>query len=149
MSVMYDEAEIRAHVEGELARTIRLNHPDLKVFSGARWAETAVGPETARPKLLWTVQGPSAPWSADYVIEARVQDSELLIWFGYSSAGSLWTHHLIRPAVHLNLDEIMHMSRSYPKGSQTFSLGAVLEWMLRFRKPHGEMHFPMNDYALT
>ena len=142
MKSLRSKSEVRDYVESELARTIRVNHPKLNVLAGTPWAEDKRG-------LTWTIEGPPDPWPQNYVIEARIDEGELLIWFGYSSAGAAWTHHMIRPAVHLSFEEITGMSRQYQSATNVFSLGAVLEFMLAAHEHHAGMQFPMNNHALT
>ena len=111
MSKRYREVEVREYVESELTRTVEAHQPDLKVVRGSRWEGTTDQSKASKHTLMWTIEGVNAPSRGDYVVEARVKEGEVLIWFGYYSAGGLWTHHLIRPAVHLSLDEVMHLSR--------------------------------------
>jgi hypothetical protein len=145
MSGKQKASEIRDYVEKELARTIR-NHPDPKVVHGGRW-EGASG--VRKGDLIWTIEGPPDPWQVDYAIEARVEDEELLIWFGYSSAGALQTRHLMRPAVHLSIQDLAFATTQYGRTADVFSLGAILELMLRCRDRNADLRFPMNNCALT
>ncbi|MFB3069895.1 MAG: hypothetical protein ACE1ZF_04305 [Gemmatimonadales bacterium] len=138
------QAEIREYVERELDRTSRANHPDMEVVAGSRWTEASTA--RGQRQLLWTIMDP-ADRARDYVVEARVKEGELLIWFGYSSAGGLSTHHLMRLAVHLSMQELGFATDQYR--AEAFSLGAVLERMLQSREQHAVTCFPMNHHTLT
>ena len=144
MVAPHEESAIRDYVERELDRTIRLTHPELGIQEGTRW--TAGTTEAKTQRLFWTIEGPSRFGVADYIIEVRLSDHELLIWFGFSSAGALSTNHLMRPAVHLDLDNLMS-TRSQRRDD--VSLGAVLERMLEFRDDEPGIPFPMNYRTLT
>ncbi|MDH3458627.1 MAG: hypothetical protein OER90_17445 [Gemmatimonadota bacterium] len=144
MVAPHEESVIRDYVERELDRTIRLTHPELGIREGTRW--TAGTAEANARRRFWTIEAPSRFGVADYIIEVRLSDHELLIWFGFSSAGALSTTHLIRPAVHLDLNDLMS-TRSQRRDD--VSLGAVLERMLKFRDDEPSIRFPMNYRTLT
>jgi hypothetical protein len=145
MRAKYSANDIREYVERELDRTIRANHPDFEVVAGNRWMDTSK--RRKRSDLLWTIEGGGDRWVGDYIIEARVKEGELLIWYGYSTAGAFSTHHLMRQAVHLDLAELDFAQEQYR--TEAYSLGAVLELMLRSRDVNEVSRFPMNRYMLT
>jgi hypothetical protein len=141
----HSKPSVEDYVERELDRTIRANYPELKVIRGNEWADT----ETRRrgKRQFWTVQGHAGKWHGDYNIEARHEDDELLIWFGFSSAGALGTQHIVMPAVHLRLSDLKATEEAFREDD--YSLGAVLEWMLDSGERPSDMSFPMNQRFLT
>lgn len=144
MGAAHEESSLRDYVEQELDRTIRRTHLHLGVYEGARWAGDSTEAKTDR--LFWTIEGLTKFGVADYIIEARPSDRELLIWFGFSSAGALSANHLICPAVHLNVDELTFMPG---QRRHDLSLGAVLERMLQSWDDEPGVRFPMNHRTLT
>ena len=102
--------------------------------------------------MFWTIEGQIGRRPGDYVIEARVKDGEILIWFGYTCASAGGTRHIVAPAVHLYLQDLVSPDNQFRDDG--YSLGAVLEWMLtsRGRSSHensSDMYFPMNNRILT
>ena len=139
-------AVIREYVETELDRTVR-DHPDIRVSKGIPWIhEEDEQTEAMKRGLAWTIR--TQDTAGDYVIEARVEQKELLIWFGYSSVGLGGIHQVMFSAVHIHLESLLAEWCPYPRKSFD-SLSAVLERMLKSRGRLSEIIYPMNNRYLT
>ena len=136
-------AVIREYVESELDRTVR-DHPDIRVSKGAEWVDQQS--DAIARELMWTITDQDS--GGDYIIEARVEYDELLIWFGSSSAGGGGIHQIMAPAVHIHLGSLLAEWCPYPRKSFD-SLSAVLERMLKSRGRLSEIVYPMNNRYLT
>lgn len=58
------------------------------------------------PPLSWKV-GLDRAIPYWYLLEARLNEQEFLIWFGCYEVGAPWLHWLMRPAVHVAFDQLM------------------------------------------
>ncbi len=131
------EEAVRNYVEAELDQ-FRARHPELIVTL----REAPDGFLSTRG-ITWRITRPKQTWETYYTIEARLDDRELLIWFGYSSAGAWGTHHIMRHAVHIRFRDLGFAAREFPKDlAEQFTLNEVLEEML-------QTHYVMNVLALT
>ena len=143
MKVLDSEAAVRNYVEAQLEGSIRAKRPELQVTFTGECDSLLSGPKG----LCWKIILPRSPglWPSDYMVEARLEEREFLIWFGYSSAGALATHHVMRPAVHVRFQDLGFAAQEFPEEVRDFfTLGQVLEEMV-FRA----RSYPPNVFALT
>jgi hypothetical protein len=130
---------------------VRKVRPELGVDFGAR--EFSVIPRVA--PLCWLIEQPRhAPGARlrdrHYLLEARLAQGEFVIWFGgmhgVASAGAS-TRDVMLPAVHVPFSLV---DRDAGPTGATYSLGAVLWWMLnhsqRAAGEHDPLVYPMNGH---
>ena len=137
------EAAVGSYVETQFERTIRARRPELQLALMDEVDRQRAGPK----RICWRINLPQSEgsWPSDYMVEARIDEGEFLIWFGYSSSGAWATHQIMRPAVHVRFQDLGFAAREFPEQlSQYFTIGEVLEEML-FR---GRL-YPPNVLALT
>ena len=135
------EQQIRDYVEAELDRSIRANHPSLKVSY-----EQSEYPARNRDRSIrWDIIR-EGEWDEFYTVEACFGSKEFLIWYGNITHGPWEPHFSFSQAVHLEFtavignppyDELPSFYRD------SLRLGTVLEVMLE--RPE----YPMNCLALT
>ena len=143
MNALDSEAQVRHYVEAELQSSIRAKRPELKVTFTGECDTTLSGGKG----LCWKIILPQSPnsWPSDYMLEARLEEREFLVWFGYSSAGALATHHIMRPAVHVRFQDLGFAAQEFPEHVRvSFTLGQVLTKMVCDPRP-----YPPNVFALT
>jgi len=107
--------ECRTYVDAEL-RT--LTHAQ-------RGWHSAPSTDVPNRPLTWTVsRGVGEGW---HTLEARLDRSEFLIWFGNHQVGVPGLHWIMRPAVHVAFEDLA------PRGDTValrFSLGDILAQMI-------------------
>jgi hypothetical protein len=138
------EAAVRQYAEDELRRSIRATHPELEVkfMDEIRSGDMS---EFDLPGIWWRITPPRGEWPKWYTLQARVDEGEFLIWYGYSTHGPSDTKEIMRSAVHVRFRDLLFASQEFPEVyRERFTLGAVLEWML-----HAHEDYPMNVLALT
>jgi hypothetical protein len=129
METLDSETAVRNYVAAQLEHTIRAKRPELQVT----FTESVDRPRRGPRRIYWRITLPQSEgsWPSDYLVEARLDESEFVIWFGYSSAGTLATHHMMRPAVHVRFEDLGFAAREFPEDLRgEFTLGEVLEGML-------------------
>ncbi len=143
--------ELRGYVESELERTVRTEHPDLRVDFGPR--EFTVVPRFT--PLCWLIESARTDHTMTlrdrhYLLEARRSEGQFVIWFGGMhgfTTGDGTTRDVILPAVHVPFSLLHHGARPTHSG---YGVGAVLSWMLAHaQSPAGEwdpMVYPMNGH---
>ncbi len=138
------EAAVRQYAEDELRRSIRARHPELEVkfMDEIRSGDMS---EFDPKGVWWRITPPQGDLPKWYTLQARVDEGEFLIWYGYSTHGPLETKEIMRSAVHVRFRDLLFASQEFPEVyREQFTLGAVLEWMLR--APDA---YPMNVLAFT
>ncbi len=133
-----DSAEaVRDYVVAQLD-LIRTRHAELQVTLRDEAGDSFLGVKG----ITWRIERPKQTWATFYTIEARLEDSEFVIWFGYNSSGAWATRHIMRPAIHLRFEDLGFAAREFPASlREQFTLAEVIEEMLA--------QYPMNVLALT
>ena len=145
------DEDLRQYVEAELDLSVRTARPELLVEFGAR--EFTVVPRFTT--LCWLIEDPgtgrpSAMCDRHYLLEARLEAGEFVIWFGAIhpvTAGGASPRDVVLPAVHVPFSLVHRRSRPTHDG---YSLAHVLRWMLDHaeRPPDAvdSMVYPMNGH---
>ena len=141
------EAAVRNYVEGQLERSIRAKRPELQVSFMDDFDRYPAAPK----RFSWriTLPRPKGSWPADYRVEARLDEGEFLVWFGYSSSGAWATRHIMRPAVHVCFEDLGFAAREFPEQvREQFTLGEILEEMCSATGCITRMCLPSHEASL-
>jgi len=147
VNALDSEAAVRSYVEGELQSSIGAKRPELRVKFTGECDGRLSGPKG----MCWKISLPRTPgsWPSDYMLEARLEDRESIIWFGYSSAGAWGTHHIMRPAVHVRFQDLGFAAQEFPEGvREFFTLGEILSEMVLRARPYPPNVLPSHDSSL-
>jgi hypothetical protein len=144
--VLDSEEAVRRYAEAELERTIRTRHQEFEVSLMKDSSHQRIDVVTfAEPGIRWRITRRENPVPRWYTLEARLDQAEFVIWFGYSGQSALGTEKIMRPAVHVRFEDLRFAAKYY--SPELFTLGAVLERMLSLETYR--LTFPLNVIGLT